>query len=74
MVHPDGPASTTTKEELSIFFASSPDYAGIAEAASNGLIFDTRVLDVSELRSALESAIDRSKTASQSCWTLSFRD
>ncbi|KAF4449686.1 hypothetical protein F53441_7087 [Fusarium austroafricanum] len=58
LVHPDGPASRATNEELNISFAPSPDYAGIAKAASNGLIFGARVMDSSEFQTALNGAIE----------------
>lgn len=58
LVHPTGPASRATREELNISFAPSPDYSGIARAASNGQIFGARVSDSSELQSALNDAID----------------
>lgn len=58
LVHPDGPASRATREELNISFAPSPDYAGIARAASNWEIFGARVADSTELQKAMESAIE----------------
>ncbi|KAH8121223.1 thiamine pyrophosphate enzyme, N-terminal TPP binding domain-containing protein [Trichoderma asperelloides] len=58
LVHPDGPASKASNEELNISFAPSPDYAGIAKAASNGLIFGARVADSSEFQTALNDAIE----------------
>ncbi|KAF5658698.1 Benzoylformate decarboxylase [Fusarium heterosporum] len=58
LVHPDGPASRATKEELNISFAPSPDYAGIAKASSNGVIFGARVADASEWQSALDGAVE----------------
>ncbi|KAG4258910.1 hypothetical protein FPRO03_13376 [Fusarium proliferatum] len=58
LVHPDGPASRATNEELNISFAPSPDYAGIAKAASNGVIFGARVADVEEFQSALVGAVE----------------
>ncbi|KAF5603813.1 Benzoylformate decarboxylase [Fusarium subglutinans] len=58
LVHPDGPASRATNEELNISFAPSPDYAGIAKAASNGVIFGARVADVDEFQSALAGAVE----------------
>ncbi|KAI1073305.1 hypothetical protein LB507_010788 [Fusarium sp. FIESC RH6] len=66
LVHPDGPASRATKEELNISFAPSPDYAGIAKAASNGEIFGARVADSSEFLAALAKAkesLDRGVSA-----------
>ncbi|KAK2686058.1 hypothetical protein QWA68_015308 [Fusarium oxysporum] len=58
LVHPDSPASKATNEELNISFAPSLGYAGIAKAASNGLIFGERVADVSEFQTALNGAIE----------------
>lgn len=57
LVHPDGPASRATKEELNISFAPSPDYAGIARAASNGKIFGARVINVFGFEAALNGAV-----------------
>lgn len=58
LVHPDGPASRATKEELNISFYPSPDYAGIAKAASNGEIFGARAANSSEFLSALATAME----------------
>ena len=57
-MHPDGPASRATNEELNISFVPSPDYAGIAKAASNGLIFGARVENDAQLQSALQGAVE----------------
>ncbi|PVI02834.1 thiamine diphosphate-binding protein [Periconia macrospinosa] len=57
LVHPDGPASRATREELNISFAPSPSYSEIARAASDGKIFAARVSDASQLQSALEEAV-----------------
>ncbi|KAJ4111512.1 hypothetical protein NW768_011866 [Fusarium equiseti] len=58
LVHPDGPASQATNEDLNISFAPSPDYAGIAKAASNGEAFGARVANSSEFLATLEDAIE----------------
>ncbi|KAF3004745.1 hypothetical protein E8E13_000035 [Curvularia kusanoi] len=58
LVHPDGPASKATREELNISFAPSPDYAGIAKAASNGEIFGARVDSCSDFHAALGLAVE----------------
>ncbi|KAM0325130.1 hypothetical protein ACHAQA_007669 [Verticillium albo-atrum] len=58
LVHPDGPASRATREELNISFAPSPDYSGIAKAASDGQIFAARVSDAPGLQSALQGALE----------------
>ncbi|EMD96776.1 hypothetical protein COCC4DRAFT_62274 [Bipolaris maydis ATCC 48331] len=59
LVHPDGPASRATKEELNISFAPSPDYVGIARAASNGEIFGAHIVNGSEFEAALNGAVER---------------
>ncbi|KAM0277679.1 hypothetical protein ACHAQH_005622 [Verticillium albo-atrum] len=57
LVHPDGPASRATREELNISFAPSPNYSEIARAASDGVIFAARIADASQLESAMEAAV-----------------
>ncbi|KAH6661795.1 thiamine pyrophosphate enzyme, N-terminal TPP binding domain-containing protein [Plectosphaerella plurivora] len=61
LVHPDGPASRATNAELNISFDPSPDYSGIAKAASNGEIFASRVGNADDLRSAIEGAVEAMK-------------
>ncbi|EMD94618.1 hypothetical protein COCC4DRAFT_147855 [Bipolaris maydis ATCC 48331] len=57
LVHPDGPASRATREELNISFTPSPNYSEIARASSDGVIFAARVADAEQLQSALKSAV-----------------
>lgn len=57
LVHPDGPASRATREELNISFTPSPSYSEIARAASDGKIFAARVHDAAQLQSALKEAV-----------------
>lgn len=58
LVHPDGLASKASREELNISFVPSPDYAGIAKAASNGEIFGARVANAYEFQAAMEGAVE----------------
>lgn len=58
LVHPDGHGSRADNQELNISFDPSPDYSGIARAASDGNIHAARVKDVSELVPALQKAIE----------------
>lgn len=57
LVHPDGDGSRATNEELNISFAPTPDYAGIAKAASGGEIWAGRAATVSDLARLLPEAI-----------------
>jgi thiamine pyrophosphate-dependent acetolactate synthase large subunit-like protein len=57
LVHPDGPASRATREDMAIMFNPTPDYAGVAKAASGGEIGAFRVGKASELESVLKEAI-----------------
>lgn len=57
LVHPEGDGSRATNEELNISFAPSPDYPGIARAASGGEIWAGRAGTVAELANALPEAI-----------------
>lgn len=57
LVHPDGPASKVTNEELNISFAPSPDYAGIAKAAAGGRAWTGATARASELDALLQEAI-----------------
>lgn len=58
LVHPDGHGSKVDNRELNISFDPSPDYSGIARAASDGNIYAARVKDVAELVSVLKEAIE----------------
>lgn len=57
LVHPDGDASRATNEELNISFAPTPDYAGIAKAASGGEIWAGCAATVADLGRLLPEAI-----------------
>lgn len=57
LVHPDGYGSRATNEELNISFAPTPDYAGIAKAASGGQIWAGRAATVADLARLLPEAI-----------------
>ena len=58
LVHPDGPGSRATNEELNISFAPTPDYAGIAKAAAGGELWAGRAGTVGELQKLLPEAIE----------------
>lgn len=58
LVHPDGPASRATNAELNISFEPTPDYPGIAKAASNGELFAARVRTEVELQDAIKGAVE----------------
>lgn len=58
LVHPDGLGSKVSNGELNISFDPSPDYSGIARAASDGNIHAARVSDRDKLQSVLEEAIE----------------
>jgi thiamine pyrophosphate-dependent acetolactate synthase large subunit-like protein len=57
LVHPDGEGSKVDNEELNISFAPTPDYAGIARAASGGKCWAGRASDVETLEERLKEAI-----------------
>ena len=57
LVHPDGDGSRATNEELNISFAPTPDYAGIAKAASGGEIWAGCAATVADLGRLLPEAI-----------------
>jgi thiamine pyrophosphate-dependent acetolactate synthase large subunit-like protein len=61
LVHPDGEASKASNDDINIAFNPSPDYAGIAKAASGGGIHAARVDKASELQGVLEEAISKVK-------------
>jgi hypothetical protein len=58
LVHPDGLGSKANNRELNISFEPSPDYSGIARAASDGHIHAARVSDPTQLQSVLTEAIE----------------
>lgn len=61
LVHPDGDGSKATNEELNISFAPTPDYAGIAKAASGGKCWAGSAGSVKELEKMLPEAIEAVK-------------
>ncbi|KAL5001278.1 hypothetical protein BDV10DRAFT_182517 [Aspergillus recurvatus] len=61
LVHPNGDGSKATNEELNISFAPTPDYAGIARAASGGHIWAGVAGSVGELGRLLPEAVESVK-------------
>jgi thiamine pyrophosphate-dependent acetolactate synthase large subunit-like protein len=57
LVHPDGEGSKVSNEELNISFAPTPDYSGIAKAASGGEIWAEHAGTADELAKLLPEAI-----------------
>jgi len=57
LVHPDGEGSKVSNEELNISFAPTPDYSGIAKAASGGQIWAAHASTADELSNLLPDAI-----------------
>ena len=57
LVHPDGEGSKVSNEELNISFAPTPDYSGIAKAASGGEIWAAHASTTEELGKLLPEAI-----------------
>ncbi|CAN9368241.1 unnamed protein product [Alternaria sp. RS040] len=57
LVHPDGEGSKVSNEELNISFAPTPDYSGIAKAASGGHIWAAHASTADELSKLLPEAI-----------------
>lgn len=57
LVHPDGLGSKSTNDDLNIAFEPSPNYPGIARAASGDSIHAARVADARDLDSVLKEAI-----------------
>ncbi|PYI13216.1 acetolactate synthase [Aspergillus violaceofuscus CBS 115571] len=57
LVHPNGDGSRATNEDLNISFAPTPDYPGIAKAASGGEFWAAQASTVAELRRLLPEAI-----------------
>lgn len=58
LVHPDGEGSKVSNEELNISFAPTPDYSGIARAASGGEIWAGHASTAEELGEKLREAIE----------------
>lgn len=57
LVHPNGEGSKVSNEELNISFAPTPDYSGIAKAASGGDIWAAHASTAEELGKLLPEAI-----------------
>lgn len=57
-MHPDGEGSKVSNEELNISFAPTPDYSGIAKAASGGEFWAEHASTADELAKLLPEAID----------------
>jgi len=57
LVHPDGLGSKATNEDLNISFAPTPDYSGIAKAASGGDLWAAHASTTKELNRLLPEAI-----------------
>lgn len=61
LVHPDGLGSKATNEELNISFAPTPDYSGIAKAASGGKCWAGMASTAEDLAHKLQEAIQHVK-------------
>lgn len=61
LVHPDGYGSKVDNKELNISFDPTPDYAGIAKAASGGRAWAGTVSTVAELLEQLPQAVEAVK-------------
>ncbi|EOD45435.1 putative acetolactate synthase protein [Neofusicoccum parvum UCRNP2] len=57
LVHPSGEGSKVSNEELNISFAPTPDYSGIAKAASGGEIWAAHASTAEELGRLLPEAV-----------------
>ncbi|KAJ1326002.1 thiamine pyrophosphate-requiring protein [Microdochium nivale] len=57
LVHPEGHGSQVTNEDLNISFSPTPDFAGIAKAASGNTAYAAVVRTASELLKVLPEAI-----------------
>ena len=57
LVHPNGEAAKASDEDMHISFTPSPDYAGIAAAASAGGVHALRVEEASQLEAVLADAV-----------------
>lgn len=58
LVHPEGQGSKVDNKALNISFEPTPDYAGIAKAASNGKCWAGCVRNVEELQGKLKEAVE----------------
>lgn len=62
LVHPEGDGSKVSNEELNISFAPTPDYSGIAKAASGGRCWAGVASTVKDLQTLLPEAIEAVKS------------
>ena len=58
LVHPTGYGSKVSNEELNISFAPTPDYSGIARAASGNTAMAAVIVSAQDLTAILPKAID----------------
>jgi len=56
-VHPNGAGSKVSNEELNISLAPTPDYSGIAKAASGGELWAAHASTAKELEKLLPEAV-----------------
>lgn len=61
LVHPEGQGSKVNNEELNISFAPTPDYSGIAKAASGGTCWAAHAGTFEDLAKLLPQAIEAVK-------------
>lgn len=66
LVHPDGPVTRATNEDISISFAPVPDYAGIAKAAGAGNVHAFQIGNATEVSAVLEKAVVKVKAGETS--------
>lgn len=64
LVHPDGIGSKVTNEELHIAFDPTPDYSGIAKAASCHKAWASQISFASEVSKSLRAAVNAVKSGS----------
>lgn len=57
LVHPDGAGSKVSNEELNISLAPTPDYSGIAKAASGGNVWAAHASTAKDLERLLPEAV-----------------
>ena len=57
LVHPNGAGSKVSNEELNISLAPTPDYSGIAKAASGGELWAAHASTAKELEKLLPEAV-----------------
>ena len=62
LVHPDGEGSKIDNKALNISFEPTPDFAGIAKAASGGKCWAGTARNVGELQRLLKEAVDAVKS------------